>query len=134
VRGDGRGRLLGFPTANVDPSRVGQLPDDGVYAGWMELEDGSLHIAAISIGRRPTYYAHGDLLLEAHLLDFDGDIYGERVLVEVGAHIRDQMKFNSQEELITQITADVAAVRAASGAPSSGLGTSIRSSWKANSR
>ncbi len=77
-RGDGRGRELGFPTANVAvPERI-CLPADGVYAGTYVGEDGVERPAAISLGRRPTFYAEsGLLLLEAHLLDFDGDLYGQ---------------------------------------------------------
>lgn len=115
VRGDGRGRLLGFPTANVDPVSARQLPADGVYAGWVALEDGSIHVAAISVGRRPTYYEDGALLLEAHLLDFDGDLYGQRVQLEVGERVRGQLRFASGEELVAQIGRDVGAVRALTG-------------------
>ena len=76
--GDGRGRELGFPTANVSvPERI-CLPADGVYAGTFVAADGVERVAALSIGRRPTFYAeHGLLLLEAYVLDFDGDLYGQ---------------------------------------------------------
>ena len=111
VRGDGRGRELGFPTANVTPEAPVDLPGDGVYAGWARLADGSVHVAAVSIGRRPTYYAHGDRLVEAYLLDFDGDLYDQRLRVEVGDRVRGQLKFSSAGELIAQMEADVAAVR-----------------------
>ncbi|EQD43713.1 riboflavin biosynthesis protein RibF, partial [mine drainage metagenome] len=114
VRGDGRGRQLGFPTANVETEELVELPDDGVYAGSVDLPDGSVHVAAISIGRRPTYYEKGALLLEAHLLDFDGDLYGQRVRVAVGDIVRGQLRFASAEELVAQIVADVADVRARS--------------------
>ena len=76
--GDGRGRELGFPTANVSvPERI-CLPADGVYAGTFVAADGVERVAALSIGRRPTFYAENGLfLLEAYVLDFDGDLYGQ---------------------------------------------------------
>lgn len=125
VRGDGRGRQLGFPTANVAvaPSAMpdeAELPD-GVYAGFLRRADGTVLPAAISIGRRPTYYGpEGERLLEAHVLDVEVDLYGEPVEVLVGAAIRGQARFSSSEELVAQIAADVEAVRTASasaGAP-----------------
>ena len=79
VQGDQRGRLLGFPTANVEVPNSVCLPADGVYAGWYLRPDGERHPCAINLGRRPTFYEHADhSLLEAHLLDFDGDLYGEQ--------------------------------------------------------
>src|SRR5205085_9474660 len=76
--GDARGRELGYPTANVSvPERI-CLPADGVYAGTFTAEDRVERVAALSIGRRPTFYAeHGMRLLEAYVLDFDGDLYGK---------------------------------------------------------
>ncbi|MCU1490843.1 MAG: riboflavin biosynthesis protein [Acidimicrobiaceae bacterium] len=122
VSGDRRGRTLGFPTANVESEGPVELPDDGVYAGRFRRADGSVHTAAISIGRRPTYYEAGIRLVEAHLLDFDGDLYGERVQVEVGPRVRGQLRFSSSEELIAQIERDVAAVRSlAAGEDAVGL-------------
>ncbi len=109
VVGDRRGRQLGFPTANVETRA--ELAEDGVYAGRFERADGSVHLAAVSIGRRPTYYAEGVRLLEAYLLDFDGDLYGEHVRVEVGPRVRLQEAFSSSEALIAQIEEDVARIR-----------------------
>jgi riboflavin kinase / FMN adenylyltransferase len=112
VEGDRRGRLLGFPTANVEV-RVAALPADGVYSGWFEREDGSRHLAAISVGTRPTYYAEGGgRLVEAYLLDFEGDLYGESVRVGVGRRVRGQVRFESSEQLVDQMRRDVEAVRA----------------------
>ena len=111
VVGDRRGRQLGFPTANVETDSPVELPEDGVYAGRFERADGSVHVAAISIGRRPTYYPEGVRLLEAHLLDFDGDLYGEQVRVEVGPRVRLQQAFASSDALIAQIHDDVARIR-----------------------
>lgn len=113
VRGDQRGRELGFPTANVEVKDV-ELPPDGVYEGWIENESGERRVAAVSIGTRPTYYdEHGARLVEAHVLDFSGDLYGQQVSVGVGRVVRGQERFSSTEELIAQMHADVAAVRAA---------------------
>lgn len=112
--GDRRGRGLGFPTANL---RIGPDVDlaDGVYAAVVELEDGSRHPAAVSVGRRPHYYAAGERLVEAHLLDFDGDLYGERVRVELGTRLRGQRSFGTEEELVEQIRSDVEAIRTLHG-------------------
>src|SRR5690606_18897398 len=82
VKGDQRGRTIGFPTANVEVSNQVCLPADGVYAGVYVRPDGSEHPCAINLGRRPTFYEHADSsLLEAHLIDFDGDLYGEAARV-----------------------------------------------------
>ena len=120
VQGDRRGRELGFPTANVELSGDSpDLPADGVYAGWLEHAPAHRHVAAISIGSRPTYYGeHGVRLVEAYLLDFSGDLYGQLVRVGVGARVRGQARFSGSEELIEQMQRDVEAVRAvASGMP-----------------
>jgi len=110
--GDQRGRALGFPTANLpmDPSEV--HPPRGVYAGWATLADGSRHVCAINIGIRPTIYDQtGQLLLEAHLLDFDGNLYGQRIEVEPMVRIRVERRFASLEALVAQLDADVQQVR-----------------------
>ena len=112
VVGDRRGRELGFPTANVELDMGCRLPGDGVYAGRFERADGSIYPCASSIGRRPAYYEEGVRLLEAHLLDFDDDLYGERVRVEVGTCVRKQQRFASSEALVQQMRSDVDAVRA----------------------
>jgi riboflavin kinase / FMN adenylyltransferase len=114
VHGDGRGRELGFPTANVEVPGTSVLPADGVYAGWFERADGSRFVAAISVGTRPTYYGEGGArLVEAYLLDFDGDLYGERVRLGVGHIVRGQGRFDDSQQLIEQMHRDVEAVRAA---------------------
>jgi riboflavin kinase/FMN adenylyltransferase len=114
-RGDGRGgSVLGFPTANVAVPNEIQLPADGIYAGWYERPDGSSHAAAISIGRRPTFYPEGaPLMVEAYLLDFDGDLYGERARVRFVSRLRGEERFESIDELVAQMNNDVAAARAA---------------------
>lgn len=111
-RGDGRGRELGFPTANVSVPQRTCLPADGVYAGTFTGGDGSERPAAISLGRRPTFYAEaGLLLLEAHVLDFTGDLYGQRAAVRFLHRLRPQERFESADELVAQMERDVAAAR-----------------------
>lgn len=108
VRGDQRGRLLGFPTANVEVPNVICLPADGVYAGWYERPDGSVHPCAINLGRRPTFYEHADhSLLEAHLIDFAGDLYGERAKVRFEHFLRSEQKFDGIDQIKEQLTQDV---------------------------
>lgn len=112
VTGDQRGRLLGFPTANVEVSNRICLPADGVYAGWYERSDGSVHRCAINLGRRPTFYEHADhSLLEAHLLDFDGDLYGEPAKVRFVDFLRSERKFDGIESLIEQLQLDITHAR-----------------------
>ena len=112
--GDKRGRELGFPTANVGvPSDI-LLPADGIYAGWYERADGSVHPAALSLGRRPTFYEQADeSLLEAYLLDFDGELYGEPAKVRFVARLRGEVKFDSVEALVEQMGRDVEETRSA---------------------
>ena len=112
AHGDKRGRLLGFPTANVSVPDYIALPADGVYAGWYHRPDGVRRPAAISLGRRPTFYTDQGLqLLECYLLDFDGDLYGEPAQVDFVAHLRDQARFESPQALIDQMGRDVATTR-----------------------
>ncbi len=105
VRGEQRGRTIGFPTANLDTGAV-LLPADGVYAGVVE-HDGRPIAAAISLGTKPTFAGH-DRAFEAHLIDFDGDLYGETLEVTVTRFVRDQVAFASREALIEQMHRDVA--------------------------
>jgi riboflavin kinase/FMN adenylyltransferase len=110
--GDERGRELGFPTANVAVPARACLPADGVYAGTYAGPDGVAQVAAISLGRRPTFYEEADLsLLEAHLLDFDGDLYGQPARVRFADRIRGQVRFDAVEDLIGQMERDVADTR-----------------------
>jgi riboflavin kinase / FMN adenylyltransferase len=112
VVGDKRGRLLGFPTANVEVPNQVCLPADGVYAGWYERPDGSVHPCAINLGRRPTFYEHADhSLLEAHLLDFDGDLYGERAEVRFVHFLRSERKFDGVDALVAQLKHDIESAR-----------------------
>ena len=111
-RGDQRGaEHLGMPTANLTvPERI-CLPADGVYAGTFVAEDGVERPAAISVGTRPTFYEDGDVLVEAYVLDFDGDLYGQQVKVRFREWVRGQERFDSTEALIEQMNADVEATR-----------------------
>lgn len=110
--GDKRGRELGFPTANVSLPAGVALPADGVYAGWYQRPDGIRLPSAISLGRRPTFYEEQGLrLLEAYVLDFDGDLYGEPAKVEFVAHLRAQARFESAQALVDQMDRDVATTR-----------------------
>ena len=109
VVGDQRGRLLGFPTANVEVPNAISLPADGVYAGWYERPNGETHPCAINLGRRPTFYEHADSsLLEAHLLGFDGDLYNERAFVQFTHFLRSERKFDGVDALIEQLGQDIA--------------------------
>lgn len=117
AHGDERGRELGYPTANVSVPGDVLLPADGIYAGWFERADGSVHPTAISLGRRPTFYIESHAsLLEAHVLDFDGDLYDEHVKVRFVARLRGEERFESVEALIDQIGRDCAEARRVLGA------------------
>ncbi len=107
VHGDHRGRELGFPTANLDVPAEVLVPPDGVYAGFARDR-----LAAISIGTNPQFDGV-ERRVEAHLLDFDGDLYDQRLVVEVWDWIRGQMLFESVEALVEQIRADTVNVRGA---------------------
>ncbi|MBI5957771.1 MAG: bifunctional riboflavin kinase/FAD synthetase [Chloroflexi bacterium] len=110
VRGDGRGRTIGFPTANIDVWDQQVLPAKGVYAGWCHL-DGEKFMAVANVGNRPTF--DGKIVtVEAYLLDFDRDIYGQTLIFDLVARLRSEMKFGGIEELVAQINHDVAQGRA----------------------
>jgi riboflavin kinase/FMN adenylyltransferase len=111
VHGDGRGGPeLGFPTANLQIAEDIALPADGIYAGYFTRPDGTSYDAAISVGRRPTFYEPGtaSVLVEAYLLDFKGDLYGEAGRVSFVRRLRDELQFDSVEALIDQMHRDVA--------------------------
>ena len=107
VMGDQRGRLLGFPTANLDVPAGLLVPELGIYAGWTIG-----HRTAISIGTNP-HYGGGERRVEGHLLDFDGDLYGRRLVYELWERLRDEAAFTSEAELVAAIDADVARTRSA---------------------
>ncbi|MBV8480435.1 MAG: bifunctional riboflavin kinase/FAD synthetase, partial [Actinobacteria bacterium] len=107
VGGDRRGAGLGFPTANLDVPHGLLVPALGIYAG---AAHGAR--AAISIGTNP-HYGGTERRVEAFLLDFDGDLYGERLVVELWEHLRDEAAFGSEEELVAAIADDVRRTREA---------------------
>ena len=107
VEGEGRGRSLGFPTANLELAPGQELPPSGIYAGFAHGRR-----AAISVGVNP-HYGGTRPHMEVHLLDFDGDLYGERLLVELWQRLRDEAKFASEQALLDQIALDVEAARRA---------------------
>jgi riboflavin kinase / FMN adenylyltransferase len=112
MHGDERGRELGFPTANVAVPDEICLPADGIYAGEYRTTDGVWRPAAISLGRRPTFYVDADAsLLEAFLLDFEGDLYDQPASVRFVERLRGEQRFERVEELVEQMGKDVAATR-----------------------
>ena len=124
TEGDRRGRELGYPTANLAVPGDICLPADGIYAGWYLRPDGASHPCAINLGRRPTFYEHADTsLLEAHLLDFEGDLYGEAARVRFVARLRAEVRFDSVDALLRQMALDVDETREVLGwSRSAGLG------------
>jgi riboflavin kinase / FMN adenylyltransferase len=114
VAGDGRGRTIGVPTANLAVPGGLQLPADGVYAGWAEA--GLLRAPAITnVGVRPTF-AGGDRSVEVHLLDATADLYGETLTVSFEHRIRAEQRFDGVDALVAQIRDDIASARALLGA------------------
>jgi riboflavin kinase/FMN adenylyltransferase len=105
IEGDKRGRTIGFPTANVSPADRMLIPARGVYRGFVQQGSSRLP-AVINIGVRPTF-DNDNLSVEAHILHFDGDLYGQNIGIEFAERIRDEMKFDSVEALKQQITEDV---------------------------
>lgn len=115
VHGDARGRELGFPTANLGGALEGLVPEDGVYAGWVLLGD-ELLVAAISVGNNPTFTPNEQSRVEAFVLDFDRDVYGQRIEVRFAHRLRGTEKFDSLDALLVQMTADVVETRRLLGA------------------
>jgi riboflavin kinase/FMN adenylyltransferase len=115
VRGDQRGRTIGFPTANIEVPNAICIPADGVYAGVLTRKDGTKNICAMNLGRRPTFYEHADhSMLEAHLLDFSGDLYDEKVKLTFTHFLRGERKFENIDALKMQLKLDVEQTRAIS--------------------
>ena len=113
VRGAGRGKGLGIPTANVAPDGA-ILASPGIYAVTLaRLDRGGAPLPAVaSLGTNPTFVEGGGLVLEVHVLDFDADLYGERVRVEFVARLRDEARYDSVAALLAQIDRDIADARA----------------------
>ena len=120
VHGDGRGRDLGFPTANVAPPVHAAIPADGVYAGWFTVlgpdkttgteSGGTRSMAAVSVGTNPTFSGR-TRSVEAYVLDSDVDLYGQHVAVDFVEHLRGMHRFDSIDELITAMNLDVQQTR-----------------------
>lgn len=111
VRGDQRGRTIGYPTANVDYLEDKLIPPNGIYACWAEVSDERFK-AAVNIGINPTFTPDKKSVnVEAHLLDFNREIYGEVLALEFVSRLRDELKFDSVASLVEQIGRDVAVVR-----------------------
>lgn len=111
VRGDGRGRGLGFPTANLELGDEG-LPDDGIYAAWVRIDDDPREWAAsVSVGSNPTFDGHRERRVEVHLHDVDLDLYGHVLAVVLVAHLRPTLRFVGVDALIAQTADDVARCR-----------------------
>ncbi|WP_144118921.1 bifunctional riboflavin kinase/FAD synthetase [Catellatospora sichuanensis] len=115
VRGDQRGREIGFPTANLMVAKYAAVPADGVYAAWLVRGNERLP-AAVSIGTNPTF-AGQDRRVEAYVLDFSGDLYGERLALDFVSHLRPTLKFDGIDALVEAIGDDVARTRAVLGVP-----------------
>jgi riboflavin kinase / FMN adenylyltransferase len=123
AHGDERGRLLGFPTANLIPAEALACPGHGVYAC---LADG--HPAAVSIGVRPTFTTGRGELIEAHLIDFDDDLYGRTLQLDFLARLRGERRFDTPQALVVQMHRDVEQTRKlvaglGPGGPAAGAGT-----------
>jgi len=112
--GQGRGRELGFPTANLKVDSSALSLERGVYVGQVIWEGGASYDALINFGLRPTF-AEEEMSLELHVLDFSGDLYGKTIDVTILTRLRDERRFNGREELIQQIKSDVKQARAVLG-------------------
>ncbi|MEW6402341.1 MAG: bifunctional riboflavin kinase/FMN adenylyltransferase, partial [Chloroflexota bacterium] len=111
IHGDGRGRRINIPTANIDYPKQKAIPANGIYACWAWIA-GQKYMAATNIGINPTFTPDKQFsTIEPHILDFNRDIYGEEVRLEFVVRLRDEMKFNSVDALIAKIWDDIAKTR-----------------------
>lgn len=118
IDGDHRGRELGYPTANLRFDYSPALPPRGVYTGRVSVTErgvGPGHPALVSIGTRPTFHDQGQLLVEVHLLDYDGDLYGALLELELFHRLREELRFASADELVNQMHRDEADARSRLG-------------------
>ena len=115
VHGDKRGRELGYPTANLLPLDGYVTPGHGVYACRATVASGKTYAAATNVGVRPMFVTGRGELIEAYLLDFDGDLYGQRLRLEFLKRLRGEKRFDSVEALIEQMAADADEARAIAG-------------------
>jgi riboflavin kinase/FMN adenylyltransferase len=105
VTGAGRGTGLGFPTANMDISAERALPPDGVYASWAHI-NGKAYPSMVNVGKCPTFDG-GERTVEAYLVDYQGDLYGRELKIDIIARLRDEKKFSNAEELKAQVAEDI---------------------------
>jgi riboflavin kinase/FMN adenylyltransferase len=115
VHGDGRGQDLGMPTANLVPDPRLAVPGHGVYAAWAHGQP-----AAVNVGVRPTFESGRGLLVEAYLLDFDGDLYGQTLRIAFAERLRGEKRFDDVEALVEQMHRDVDAARVIASRAASG--------------
>jgi riboflavin kinase/FMN adenylyltransferase len=113
VHGDRRGRELGYPTANLVPDERYVYPAHGIYAARAEVPGEGTWPAAVNVGVRPTFDSGRGVLVEAYLLDFDGDLYGRELRLDFKARLRGERRFDSVEALVEQMGRDVEATRRA---------------------
>ena len=112
VKGDQRGRTIGFPTANVAVPPEMAMPADAVYAAWYLRPDGERRPAAVNVGKRPTFYQDAEhSLVEAHLIGFEGDLYGEQARVQFVELIRSEQRFDGIDALKAQLELDIERAR-----------------------
>jgi riboflavin kinase / FMN adenylyltransferase len=112
VKGDQRGRTIGFRTANVAVPQEMALPADGVYAAWYLGPDDEKWPAAVNIGKRPTFYRDAEhSLVEAHLIDFEGDLYDQPARVQMVERIRSERRFDGLDALKEQLQCDIGSAR-----------------------
>lgn len=107
VHGKALGTKIGFPTANLRPHYRAQLPADGVYAADALLPDGSRRRAVVNIGRRPSVDSDGVRSVEAHIIGYEGSLYGERITLRFIKRLRDEIKFDSIDSLSSHISDDI---------------------------
>ena len=119
VAGEKRGRGLGFPTANLRPPGRKVIPGIGVYSCFA-MVDGTVHDAAVNVGVRPTFGA-GELIIEAFLIDFEGDLYGNEMTLQFVQYLRPELEFSTIDDLVNQMTQDVADTRRVLEAARSGI-------------
>ncbi|MEQ8201899.1 MAG: bifunctional riboflavin kinase/FAD synthetase [Syntrophomonadaceae bacterium] len=105
VEGEHRGATIGFPTANLGVAPVYHLPGKGVYAALAEV-DSKVYQCVVNIGNKPTFHPEFPLAIEAHLIDFEGDLYGQSMRLSLRAKLRDEQRFASAGELVAQIGRD----------------------------
>jgi len=115
--GDERGRTLGYPTANLVPQEGYATPGHGVYACRAQTEDGRWHAAAVNVGVRPMFESGLGELIEAYLLDFDGNLYAQPLRIEFLKRLRGEKRFVSIDALLEQMGLDVEATRMVAGPP-----------------